>query len=87
MIKNEESIFYLIIPFVLLFVLILPFPNYSQTYFTAIHCEPDHPNLVPELPNLVASADSFNIPLRIMLSPPWTEIILENRISNISFTK
>ena len=57
-----------------------PCPLSAQMIFTAIHCEPDHPNLVPELPNLVAAADSFHVPLTIMLSPPWAEIILNNEI-------
>jgi len=46
--------------------------------FMVIHCEPNNSDLFPKLERLVEVADSAQIPLTIMLSPKWADVILEN---------
>ncbi|MFC2119277.1 T9SS type A sorting domain-containing protein [Bacteroidota bacterium] len=48
--------------------------------FMVIHCEPNNSNLFPELERLIEVADSAEIPLTIMFTPQWADLILADPV-------
>lgn len=46
--------------------------------FMVIHCEPNNSNLFPKLEQMIEVADSAEIPLTIMFTPQWADLILDD---------
>ncbi|MBF0432502.1 MAG: hypothetical protein HQK83_14555 [Fibrobacteria bacterium] len=81
--SNHKKQFYFPAMLIALLVVLLFNQSYSQipgSYF-AVHCEVgSETRLFPTLQQLVASANSHNIPLTIEFTPPWAESILADSL-------